>query len=382
MVNPYDPQSPASPDYFGGRKHILNAVIERLEKAKIKKQSGGILVYGYRGVGKTSLLNKIERTIQPSADDLPDNVIVIYRRLSRTTSVSEFYQIMTESIIDELERRKTLVEKLSALGKNISSIKLFSTIEINKEIGKPERTPFLQWKMILRELSEVDCIVVEIDDADYLASEALGELKSIAEETSLPPVLLIVSGGIDFEERLVDDYSPIARIFSGASFDLGEFKLEETKEVLEKPIIGSSTHWTPDAVAAVQKLSGGYPYLVQCLASASYIDGAIEDTRVEEHIADALEIGKPWLSHELEKASDNDILSFERIVKSGKTSLRSSEIGALGVSPPYIGRLVRLKVLKFVSYGRYDLIMPPIVCYYHLMKRNLHSVESGKNETT
>ncbi|MFA6330379.1 MAG: ATP-binding protein [Candidatus Micrarchaeia archaeon] len=374
MVNPYDPQSPANPDYFGGRKHILSAVLERLEKAKVKKQSGGVLVYGYRGVGKTSLLNKVSSTIQPQ-DELPGDVLVVYRRLSTTTSVSEFYQVLTESLVDELERRKTFVERLKSLGKNISSVKLFSTVEFQREREDAERTPFLRWKGLLRGLSEVSCIVVEIDDADYLSPEALGELKTIAEETSLPPILLIVSGAIDFEERLVDDYSPIARIFSGASFDLGEFKLDETQEVLEKPVAGSGTRWTEDAINAVQKLSGGYPYLVQCLASASYFEDTIEKSRVEEHVADALEIGKPWLSHELGTASDNDIRSFERIVKSGKPSLRSSEISALGVSPPYIGRLVKLKVLKFVSYGRYNLIMPPIVCYYHILKRNLQKEE-------
>lgn len=45
MVNPYDPQNPAKPDFFGGRKHILQIVVERINKAKERKQSGGVLVY-------------------------------------------------------------------------------------------------------------------------------------------------------------------------------------------------------------------------------------------------------------------------------------------------------------------------------------------------
>ena len=58
MPNPYDPQNPAKPDYFGGRIEALQIANERLDRAFRSNQSGGILVYGHRGVGKSSLLKK------------------------------------------------------------------------------------------------------------------------------------------------------------------------------------------------------------------------------------------------------------------------------------------------------------------------------------
>ena len=61
MPNPYDPQTPARPEYFGGRQHVLKKLKDRVQMAKEHKKSGGILICGHRGVGKTSLGESIAR---------------------------------------------------------------------------------------------------------------------------------------------------------------------------------------------------------------------------------------------------------------------------------------------------------------------------------
>src|SRR3989338_4801027 len=106
VPNPYDPQTPARPEYFGGREQVLNAVRERIESAKAHKKSGGILVHGHRGVGKTSLLKKIVSEFG-GTEETPSNALVFYRRLSRTTSDSELYSILNEELLAAIEKRKT-----------------------------------------------------------------------------------------------------------------------------------------------------------------------------------------------------------------------------------------------------------------------------------
>ncbi|MFH1106941.1 MAG: ATP-binding protein [Candidatus Micrarchaeota archaeon] len=378
MTNPYDPQSPAKPDFFGGRKHILETVKERIEKAREQRQSGGVLVYGYRGVGKTSVLNKIRSMVTPEEGQPLNNILVLYRRLGKTTSDAELYQIIVESLLEGIEQRKTALDKLTGLPDKIKSAKIFN-IEFAINDDWKQKTPFLKWRQLAENLENVELIIIEIDDADHLSPEALGELKTIVEEQNETPVVLVVSGGYEFESRLVEDYSPIARIFSGASFNLGEFNVEETREVLEKPLRDGTTLWEESGIHAVQKLSGGYPYLVQCIASASYAEGTrIGAERVEKSTNAALEIGKPWLSHELENASDNDIISFLKIVKSNKSPIKSSEMSRLGVSPPYVGRLVKLNVLKQVSRGRYIIKKPPIIAYYHALLRKVTTETLGE----
>ena len=368
MTNPYDPQSPAKPNYFGGRKHILDKVIERMQKARNQKQSGGVLIYGHRGVGKTSLVAKIISIAKPEGEE---KILAVYRRVGRTTSDTELYQMLTESILEEIENTKTILEKMTDAAKNISSAKI-AEFEVTLRKDLAQKTPYHKWRYIIRNLKNMDFVLVAIDDADNLSTEALGELKTIVEEQNETPILLVVSGGVEFETRLVNDYSPIARIFSGADFNIGEFTLDETKEVLNKPVQGTNTRWSEGAVKKVQELSSGYPYLVQCLASASYIDnGTIDAGLVQSKLNEALDLGKPWLNNELKNASDNDILYFAKICELNKTTLKSSEMTSVGISPPYIGRLVQHKIIEKINRGRYKLKKPPIIALYHSLKRGL-----------
>jgi hypothetical protein len=369
MVNPYDPQSPANPNYFGGRQAILAVVKERLDKALVKKQSGGVLVYGYRGVGKSSLLAKITSLVSED-EAYVQKAVVVYRRLSKTTSDTELYQIITETVAEHVEQRKSVLEKL---GSKISHAKM-PCVEFSFDERWKEKTPYFRWVSFVQTAKDAGFVLVALDDADYLSTEALSELKTIVEGQAKIPVLLVVSGGIEFEERLVEDYSPVSRIFSGASFNIGEFELNETREALARPVAGTSTSWAEDAVLEVQKLSRGYPYLVQCLASASYSENAvISADKVRASSKAALDIGKPWFNHELGSASDNDILSFLKITKINKPVLKSSDMQNSGVAAPYIGRLVQLKVLKQISRGRYIVQKAPMIAYYHAITRGISS---------
>lgn len=380
MSNPYDPQSPAKPHYFGGRKQILKIFKESIDKAQNEKQSGGILAYGYRGVGKTSLLRKMKDLVCPDNNLATNNIIAICRRLTKTTSDSDLYQILTEDILEEITQRRTIFQKIQSATSNIKSAKV---LEVELEITDPKpKTPYYQWRNIVKNIKNADCILVEIDDADYLSIEALGELKTIVEEENPTPVLLIVSGGIEFESKLVDDYSPIARIFSGASFNLGEFTIDETKEVLEKPIENTNTTWDDTGIKAVQKISRGYPYLVQCLGKAAYIErGAIDEKRVNSCLNSALELGKTWLNNELKNASDIDIASFLKITELTSETIQSAQMNALGISPPYIGRLVTHGIIEQISRGRYKLKKPPIIALYHSLKRGLNKTEEKIQQT-
>ncbi|OIO66370.1 hypothetical protein AUJ68_01050 [Candidatus Woesearchaeota archaeon CG1_02_57_44] len=367
MANPYDPQAPAKPDYFGGRNSVLSSARERLRKAIVQDQSGGLLVYGHRGVGKTSLLHKI---IDIANEEFPGG-ISFCRRLSRTISNEELYVMLLEELQAQIHERQNLIEKLRKKGEDISKVKALS-IEIDLTRPQLNNSQYQLWKKAVKHIHNAEFILVALDDADYLSSEAIGELKTIVENVSQTPVLLVTSGGIQFEKRLVDEYSPIARIFSGASYNLGRFTLDETKEVLNKPLVSQKTSWEDSAIEQIQKLTFGYPYLVQCLASASYLDNAsITKGQVIQSVEKAVDIGKSWLDHEIPTASDKDVMYFLQLIKLDKDMFRSSEISSLGVPSTYIGRLVKLGILKQISRGRYRLEKSPMVAIYEGLKRRL-----------
>lgn len=377
MTNPYDPTTPARPEYFGGREHVLQKLKERIIMAKEHQKSGGILIYGHRGVGKTSLINKIISELSGSEDNL-SNILIISRRLARTTNDQELYKLLNEELKQQVEKRKSIIDKVKSGAKNVGGIKLFN-FAIDRTIKDAEQSLYHQWRNKVESLKNAGLILIAIDDADFLSLEAIGELKTIIEEISKTPLLLIISGFIGFEEKLVDKYSPVARIFSGANFNIGRFSLEETKVVLNKPLVNEKTKWDQKAIIAVQKVTGGYPYLVQCIASASYSENClINEEKVMKSIEQAVNIGKSWLDHEIPEASDQDVISFARIAKLDKDVVQSTEISKVGVSPPYVGRLVKLKILKQIRRGRYSIEKSPMIATFELLKRGL-SEETGKS---
>lgn len=371
MSNPYDPQTPARPEYFGGREQVLQKVKERIAIAKEHKKSGGILIFGYRGVGKTSLINKIISEISGSETN-PSDILIISRRLARTTNDHELYIMLNEEIRQQVDKRKNIIERLKSISKNVSSISAFDFSIAMVSTDPEPKSAYRQWRENVDNLKNVGLILIAIDDADFLSAEAIGELKTIVEEVSTTPILLTISGFIGFEEKLVDDYSPVSRIFSDADFNIGRFSLEETREVLMKPLVSQTTKWHEDAIEAVHKVTRGYPYLVQCLASASYIEGGLITREiVMQNINQAVNIGRSWLDHEIQGASDKDVIFFAKIAKLDKDMLQSTEISNVGVSPPYIGRLVKLKILKQISRGRYCLEKSPMIATFQMLKRGL-----------
>lgn len=370
MPNPYDPQGPARPEYFGGRKVVLEHVAERIAIARQHKKSGGILIYGHRGVGKTSLIDKIISEIS-GTEDTPSDILIISRRLARTTNDQELYRMLNEELRQQVSNRKNFLDKIRAAARNVNSVAAFE-LSIGFSEKNEEKTPYSQWRELVGALRNVGLIFIAIDDADFLSREAIGELKTIVEELSSTPIILIISGFVGFEEKLVDEYSPVARIFSGADFNIGKFSLDEIKEVLSKPLANEKTDWTENAMLLVQKTTSGYPYLVQCIASASYIENmTIDKNMVKNNINRAVAIGKSWLEHEIPDASDQDVISFARITTLDKDMVQSTEISKIGVSPPYIGRLVKLGVLKKVRHGRYSLEKSPMIATFELLKRGL-----------
>ncbi|MFH0927633.1 MAG: ATP-binding protein [Candidatus Micrarchaeota archaeon] len=372
MVNPYDPRTPAEPDEFGGRKHILEAVHEQIGNASALRRSGGILIQGFRGVGKSSLIKKLISIAESGEIETNGSVFVASCRLSKTTSDSDLYQMITESLLEDLSKKLTLAQKISGLKDLIRSVGV-SGFKIDFDGAWHQKSPRQKWRDLLNRLNGIGFVLVTLDDADYLSPEAIGELKTIVEEQKTVPVLFVVAGGTELEQRMIDDYSPVARIFSGASFNISSFDLNETREVLSIPVNENpDVHWTEDGVGAVQHFTKGYPFLVKCLANASYRTGApIDSNHVKSRLKSALNIARPWLDNKLREASDQDIVSFYKIGRSNQVNFRSADISRLGILAPYLGRLVKLKVLKPVSRGHYDLVEAPMIAYYHMLKRGL-----------
>jgi hypothetical protein len=371
-MNPYVPGQPATPDTFAGREAVIRRAEEALELANRLRRNSAILLSGYRGSGKTSMLRKIEAvtlTTRPGA-------LVVEVPLRVHSSEDRLLASIVEEVARQLEGRSGPGERVRAFLSRIQGLSVAGTgVAVGPSSADRRTTGLAVWRECIESLPTTTILVVCVDDAELLDASGLGALKTVAETHGGAPIVLVVSGGVELSDRLSQpDTSPIARIFSAGRFDIGELSLSETADALNAPIrsAGLEGGWSPDAIELVHRLSRGYPFLVQCLAHASFAEGAMIDTgQVQGAIPGALEVGGSWLERECASASDEDIRAFAKIADASRPRLRSSEILSLGIQSPYIGRLVRQKILKKISRGQYELRKAPVIAYYHALARGL-----------
>lgn len=239
--------------------------------------------------------------------------------------------------------------------------------------SRDEASPSVGLLRTFRALSRIGILWVSLDDMDYVDRDALSLLKSAMEEAQEPTVILAVAGGPELRQHLVSEHSPIIRFFTGSDFDLGNFTLEETREALELPVkrSGASGSWTDAAIREVHRWTSGYPYLVQCLAYSAYGAETLDARDVIRSIPGALKLAGTWMEQEISHASDQDIRAFDKLATAGRTEWRSADLGRLGINPIYVGRLVKLGVLRKIARGHYVVVKPPMIARYHMWRRSL-----------
>ena len=371
-MQPYDPQRPATPKTFAGRHELLEFAGNALEVATTLHRGSAVLLYGYRGSGKTSALRRIQSMVRES---VPRAVVVeVPLRVPSTEAM------LVHSVAEMIRREITAHERLSnrmkkALG-TLSAVTVMGTgVERSRPPDSSPSTLLTVWKDALLALEDFPLLTICVDDAELLKSGEIGILKTMVETESRVPILMVVAGGPELIVKLsLRESSPILRSFSGAVFDTGQFSADETREALEAPVrqVEGTGRWEESAVNAIYHLTHGYPYLVQCFAAAAYQDGRrIKSDDVQKSIPGALRLAASWLERELPDASDEDIKAFVKIAGLGKIEFRSSDAVGLGVNHIYLSRLTNEGVLKRLTRGHYELRMAPAIAYFHSLRRGL-----------
>jgi hypothetical protein len=374
-MQPYDPQRPATPESFAGRRELVTFVERAIETGTTLHRGTAILLHGYRGAGKTSALRKIESIVRSSAP----RSIVIEVPLRAPSSELVLIQSFAELIQQQVDLEASIPQRVKRALSLVKSVSVLGTgVERSSGPRPVHSTPIAVWKDVLAALRGISVLCVCLDDAELLKVGEVGILKTIVETDSPMPVLIAVAGGPDLLEKLsARDTSPILRAFSGAIFDIGQFSLEETREALLAPLasIVKPSEWDATAIQEIHHLTHGYPYLVLCFAAATYRERTVLTAKdVKFSIPASLKLAASWLDREMPQASDEDIRAFARIATLGKSQLRSSEMLRVGVNPIYVSRLVSLGVLKRVSRGAYELRKAPAVAFFHILKRGLDTV--------
>lgn len=270
--NPFSPGAGTPPPELAGRQAILDRVkimFERLRKGRSEKS---FLLIGLRGVGKTVLLNEVDRIAQHAGCR---SILV---EAHEKKSLAALLLPPLRQLLFQLDRMENFSEKvkkgLRVLKSFINGVRLkYKDIEITLDIDPESGTADSgdiesDFPLLLEAIAEAaaerkTAVVIIIDELQYLSEVELSALimaiHKIAQKrlplalvgAGLPQLVGLTGRSKSYAERLFDFVA------------VGPLSKQDAIQALEHPIQEQGAHITDEALQAIFHQTQGFPYFLQ-----------------------------------------------------------------------------------------------------------------------
>ncbi|NTV17191.1 MAG: ATP-binding protein [Chlorobiaceae bacterium] len=270
--NPFSPGAGAPPPDLAGRDGVLEQAAVLFGRVLKKRPEKSLIMTGLRGVGKTVLLNEMERMARQAGY----RTIFIEASVQKPLAVLLVPQLRT--LLYDLDRMAGAGNKvrrgLAVLKSFVGGIKVsFGDVELGLDID-PEKgsadsgdleadLPSL-FIAVGEAAEERQCAVaIFIDEIQYFSS---GELNALImamhkmQQRQMPMVL--VGAGLPILPALAGNAKSYAeRLFSFP--DIGPLLEEDSAKALQDPVRVEDVAFEPAALQEIYRLTKGYPYFLQ-----------------------------------------------------------------------------------------------------------------------
>jgi hypothetical protein len=272
IKNPFSPGAGSPPPELVGREGILEQARELLGRVKEKRPEKSLLLTGLRGVGKTVLLNEIERLAAKTG----------YRTVPLEAHEDKALAAMLvpplRKLLFELDRAAGAGDKakrgLAVLKGFMNGVKLaMGDIEVGLDI-EPERgsadsgdleSDLPNLFMAVAEAAEErkTPVALLIDELQYFSAKELSALIMAMhkiQQRQLPMVLL--GAGLPILPRLAGESKSYAeRLFSFPN--IGALSEPDANKALQDPTRAVGVEFEAAALKEIFRLTQGYPYFIQ-----------------------------------------------------------------------------------------------------------------------
>jgi len=351
IKNPFAPGAGSPPPELVGRDSILEQARVLFGRVKQKRPEKSMLLTGLRGVGKTVLLNEIERLAKTEGyRTIP---IEAHEDKPLGTLIAPYLR----TVLYELDRMAGAGDQvkrgLAVLRSFIGTLKVTVGdvtfgLDIDPEKGAADSgdleidLPNLFVSVAEAAAGRKSAIAVLIDEIQCFNQKELGALIMAlhkVQQRQLPLVLL--GAGLPILPGLAGESKSYAeRLFSFP--DIGALSKEDTAKALRDPAHAAGVVFNAPALAEVYRLTKGYPYFLQewgyqawNLAPASPITLPIVQSATAKVI--------PRLDQNFFR------VRFDRLTPSEKNFLRA--MAALGPGSQRTGDIADTLGVKVTSLG-------------------------------
>jgi hypothetical protein len=270
--NPFSPGAGSPPPELAGRERILDQARVLFGRVQAKRPEKSLLLTGLRGVGKTVLLNEIERIAQAAAF----RTILLEAHEGKPLAV--LLSPHLRRLLFELDRLKGAGDKvrrgLGVLRSFVGAIKVkVGDIDFGLDI-EPERgtadsgdlevdLPNLFVAVGEAAQERGAAIALLIDEIQYFGPQELSALIMAMhkmQQRQLP--LVLIGAGLPVLPGLAGESKSYAeRLFSFPA--VGPLPQADAEKALQDPVRAEGAAFEPAALREIFRLTQGYPYFLQ-----------------------------------------------------------------------------------------------------------------------
>jgi hypothetical protein len=351
IKNPFSPGAGSPPPELVGRDPILEQARILLGRVKARRPEKSMLLTGLRGVGKTVLLNEIERLAKADA----------YRTISieahEDKPLGKLIAPYLRTLLFDLDRIAGAGDKvkrgLAVLRSFIGSLKFTVNdvaigLDIEPEAGTADSGDLeIDLPNLFVAIGEAaedrkSAVAIFLDEVQYFSQKELGSLIMAMhriQQLQLPLVLL--GAGLPILPGLAGESKSYAeRLFSFP--EIGAFSADDAAKALQDPAKVARVRFESSALDEIFRQTKGYPYFVQewgyqvwNLAASSPI--------TKQVVLDATATVIPRLDRNFFR------VRFDRLTPSEKNFLRA--MAALGPGAQRTGDIANQLGVKVTSLG-------------------------------
>ena len=351
IKNPFSPGAGAPPPELVGRDDIFEQTRILLGRVKNKRTEKSILLTGIRGVGKTVLLNEMERIA------LADGYRTILIEAHEKKSLAILLAPHLRRLLYELDRLAGAGDKvrrgLAVLKSFIGAIKVKVDdvefgLDIDPEMGAADSgdleidLPNLFTAVAEAAVERGSCVAILIDEIQYFKKKELSALIMAMhkmQQRQLPLVLL--GAGLPILPGLAGESKSYAeRLFSFPA--IGALSESDVIKALQNPVKEYNVTFEDAALREIFRLTKGYPYFLQEWGYMSWnrSESSPIDLAVVQNASEAA----------IQRLDENFFrVRFARLTPGEKRFLRA--MAELGPGPHRTGDIADLMEVKITGLG-------------------------------
>lgn len=335
-VNPYRPGAGLMPIYLAGRDEDIQNVEQMFDALTMNIPTQSIIFSGLRGVGKTVLINKLQKIAEDKdifckhieveeRNDFIAQIATCSQAFLRKVSTKEKFKHLIQKPLDAI---KALVISFdpndNAFSLSLQEKELYKSINLTQSLTEV----FVTIGETAYKTETPVCFFV--DEIQYMRSEELGSLIAALHRTNQLgyPVMIIGAGLPKIYKMLSDEKSYSERLFLYK--EIGSLTDEQSKKAIEIPANKFGITYSDKAIEKIITLTKGYPFFIQQMCQIVFKntnENEINISDIEEGINEffeTLDIG--FFKVRYERCADSDKKFVFAMVKCGELPCTISNI--------------------------------------------------------